>query len=195
MGKKTVLQRIEILLKKGKIEAAKTLGKVECTSFRNKKKGKLKKCKKCKDLLMSLCLEKEIPGKEVRKGVGKGGKGESKKGEKGKGKSEEVEKPEKETPVNTNRKSQPYDEVMEALLQGTANKDIVPLIVGKSNNPIKFIQKVSCVYNAIIEKSKSRGVIYKGVKELKAGKKISKSGSAGTIKAVWDSFNRFEVEE
>lgn len=157
----------------------KTLCEIECKAFGTDKFGTMKRCKKCPEIVSVFC-------KEMLDGVYQ----------------------EEDAPVETAktdtvkddgktaqaRNDQPYTKVLKELVKGTKLADIAVIIAGDVPTPKSFIGKVSCIFGAIVGKSKGRGVIYKGIKELKAGKKITKSGSSGYISKVYDAYQGLKVK-
>lgn len=155
----------------------KTLCEIECKAFGTAKFGSMKRCKKCPEVVSVFC-------KEMLDGVYQ---------EESESESDSEEATEDKPKVTAQaRNDQPYEKVLKELVKGTKLADIAIVIAGDVPTPKSFIGKVSCIFGAIVGKSKGRGVIYKGVKELKAGKKITKSGSSGYIGKVFDAYQGLE---
>ncbi|RLD84432.1 MAG: hypothetical protein DRJ10_01150 [Bacteroidetes bacterium] len=175
-GKLSFSEKVSKALKKEDYSVGKTLCEIECKAFGTSKFNTMKRCKKCPVVVKEFCQEmlegvyqeEETDKKDTDKPV----------------KSEEV--------VKAVRNDQPYITVLKELIKGTKNKDIAVVIAGEVPTPGSFIGKVSCIYGVITGKSKSRGVIYAGVKELKAGKKITKTGSSGYVSKVWDAYQELK---
>ena len=169
-------QKVEASLKKENYSRAKNICEIECKTFGTAKAFSLKKCDKCPTVVRVFCQEM-VDGVYQEEPV-----------------EEKVEE-KKTTTANTPatvRNDQPYSTVLKELIKGTKNKDIAVVIAGEVPTPKSFIGKVSCIYGVIVGTSKSRGVIYKGVQELKAGKKITKSGSSGYIGKVWEAYQELK---
>lgn len=185
-GKLSFAEKVKVSLKKEDYSKAKMISSIECKAFGTDKFSTMKRCKKCPSIVVQFC-------KEMKEGVYQEEAVEESdkpvKGDKSVKKDKPIKTEEVLTPV---RNDQPYIAVLKELIKGTSNKDIAIVIAGKVPTPKSFIGKVSCIYGVIIGKSKSRGVIYSGVQELKAQKKITKTGSSGYISKVYDAYKELK---
>lgn len=185
-GKLSFPEKVSKALKLEDYRKGKILCEIECKTFGTDKFGTMKKCKKCPEVVSVFCKEmldgvyQEEPDTKDKPVTGDKFV-----------KPDKVDKVDKPAPV---RNDQPYTKVLEELVKGTSLKDIAIVIAGDVPTPKSFIGKVSCIFGAIVGRSKGRGVIYKGVKELTAGKKITKSGSSGYVSKVWDAYQALETK-
>ena len=215
MAKKSLEERITGFLEKDKSKEAKNLCSIDCKFFGGEKAFSLKKCVKCLEVMQGLCHaeclangmefeevdvveeKKELTKKEKLVLSRKEKKEEAAKKKLALKEKKAVQKAEKTAEKEKAKEGkvknvQPYDKVIKGLLNKVSNKDIAVMIVGEVPTPASFVGKCSCIFGVITGKSKSTGVIYSGVKELEAGKVLTKSGSSGYIQKVWDSYKKLK---